>query len=273
MAVWNDAFNLTPAGSDDPGEGDDRIREVKAEVDGRVNQEHVFHDTATTGASVHRAGSARMYYQAAEPTLRPDGITALGASDTGRLWMDSDDDTIKGVWTGAAFVEPSINLTDAAISGDVTIGGTCDITGNATAGGTFDITGNTTIGGTLEVTGAITATAGYDTLDCYATNNKGTGLIVVTTTANTAVEFYLKKPIWGYIDGVAAGTGDLDIYINGGWQEIASVDVPGGQTIGYCLNPGYYQITGDPAGGVRLVCEGAYGVSALDTASEIVTEV
>jgi hypothetical protein len=86
--------------------------------------------------------------------------------------MDSDDDTIKGVWTGAAFVTPGMSLASATLSGTldvtgaVTLSSTLAVTGNTTIGGTCGITGDTTIGGalavtgTLAVTGAATFTAG-----------------------------------------------------------------------------------------------------------------
>jgi hypothetical protein len=105
--TWNAAFELTPADTDNPGAGDDRIREAKSETRQRANQEHVWLGTASTGESVHREGSARAYYEATAPTLRPDGLTALGASDDGRIWVDSDG-TNASVWTGSAFANLGI---------------------------------------------------------------------------------------------------------------------------------------------------------------------
>lgn len=37
---------------------------------------------------------AHPYYQSAAPSTKPDGSTALDVDDNGRLWVDSDDDTI-----------------------------------------------------------------------------------------------------------------------------------------------------------------------------------
>ena len=100
--TWNQAFEDTPADTDNPGAGDDRIREAKSEVRQRADQEHVWLGTASTAETVHREGSARAYYQSSAPTLRPDASTALGASDDGRIWVDSDTND-SYVWNGTAF--------------------------------------------------------------------------------------------------------------------------------------------------------------------------
>jgi len=43
------------------------------------------------GVDLTGAGVGRAYYQAAAPTTKPDGSTALSADDNGSLWVDSDD--------------------------------------------------------------------------------------------------------------------------------------------------------------------------------------
>ncbi|KKK52466.1 hypothetical protein LCGC14_3104650, partial [marine sediment metagenome] len=42
------------------------------------------------GVDLTGAGVGRAYYQAAAPTTKPDGSTALSADDNGSLWVDSD---------------------------------------------------------------------------------------------------------------------------------------------------------------------------------------
>jgi hypothetical protein len=106
--TWNTAFELTPSDTDNPGEGDDRLREGKSETRKRADQEHEWLGTASTGETVHKAGSARAYYQTSAPTLRPDGITALGANDDGRIWVDSDNNDA-WVWDGSAFTGLGMN--------------------------------------------------------------------------------------------------------------------------------------------------------------------
>jgi hypothetical protein len=120
MASWNDTFNNSPSGAADPGEGDDRIRETRLEIDLRATQEHDWHDTASTGTAIHKAGSARIYYQAAAPTLRPDGVTVLGASDTGRLWIDSDDENLH-YWDGTQWLDVDVSVADTADIGTATV--------------------------------------------------------------------------------------------------------------------------------------------------------
>lgn len=93
MAVWNSGFEATPAGSDSPAQGDDRIRELKGAVRERLAKEHhmdlLAGDAGTDGW--HEAGSAKVYVGSTAPTTRPDGVTALTADDNGRLWLSSGD--------------------------------------------------------------------------------------------------------------------------------------------------------------------------------------
>lgn len=98
-------FELTPAGDASPAEGDDRIRELKETAGSLLDKEHIARDAGSTAAQGwHREGSAIVYYEAAEPTNRPDDATALGATDAGRLWYDSDDGSLL-IYTGSAWTE------------------------------------------------------------------------------------------------------------------------------------------------------------------------
>jgi hypothetical protein len=119
MAVvqWTESFEGTPAATDDPSEGDDRIRELKNTTRSIVDKEHVIdHDAGSVPAIAaqgwHREGSAVAYYQSAEPSNRPDGATSLDTDDDGRLWIDSDDGTMD-FYTGSAFSDlklPEVDL-------------------------------------------------------------------------------------------------------------------------------------------------------------------
>ena len=89
--VWNSAFNVSPAGSDDVGQGDDKIVELKEAVYERLVKEHEMDETSGAAAEDgwHRAGSAVTYTGTSNPTTRPDGVTALNAADNGRLFMNT----------------------------------------------------------------------------------------------------------------------------------------------------------------------------------------
>lgn len=118
--TWNTAFEGTPAGSADPAEGDDRIRELKSATRERIEKEHVM-DTGSGLYSEdgwHREGSAIAYYESSAPTNRPDGATALDTDDAGRLWVDSDDRS-SWYWDGTAWEElaPPFDGDDLDLSG------------------------------------------------------------------------------------------------------------------------------------------------------------
>lgn len=90
--AWNTAFLATPAGSDDPRQGDDRIRELKTAVDERLARELFWglHGGSSAGQEGNlRAGAGRVYHQSSAPTVKPDG-NALDADDAGRLYCQSN---------------------------------------------------------------------------------------------------------------------------------------------------------------------------------------
>lgn len=106
MAVWNSAFELTPTGSESPSLGDDRFRELKIGVRERIAKEHYSNLASGLVAEDgwHNSGSAKSYYQAAAPTTRPDGATALTAADNGRTWISSNDFRIRVYVHGTGWV-------------------------------------------------------------------------------------------------------------------------------------------------------------------------
>ena len=79
------------------------INAVRNQIKNRADLEHVAFAASGAGGE-HKEGSAVAYYEAAAPTLRPDGSTALGSTrDDGRLWVYSDNGVLSyysgGTWT------------------------------------------------------------------------------------------------------------------------------------------------------------------------------
>ena len=103
--------------SDDFRDGDDEIRDLRIGVATRLNKEHI--DMAAVGVGgEHIAGAAVIYRQAAAPTTKPDGSTALAAADAGRLWLDTDDNILY-VYTGSGWspwLVPADNIATDAIT-------------------------------------------------------------------------------------------------------------------------------------------------------------
>lgn len=94
----NDWDESSPAITHARRAGAAEILSLRQGVRLRLEREHEDIDTAGVGGE-HKLGSAKAYHQATAPTLRPDGTTTLDTDDTGRLWVDSDDGTVKR-WDG-----------------------------------------------------------------------------------------------------------------------------------------------------------------------------
>jgi hypothetical protein len=113
MATWNSDWENLPKNSQSPTEIDDAVRAVKGAVSSRMTNEHDTFDDATGGAEAldwrHKEGSARCWYESAEPANAP----SAGALAAGHLWWDSDDDELY-CYDGASF-EP-LNAATADIS-------------------------------------------------------------------------------------------------------------------------------------------------------------
>ena len=119
MATWDANFEASPDGDDNPGQGDDKIREFKLEVRKRIGNEHGDYVNTAGGADgsqsadwVHKKGSARAYYQSDAPTLRPDGQTSIGTNDAGRVWVSNGGNSPIMVWTGSAWTSTAITFKD-----------------------------------------------------------------------------------------------------------------------------------------------------------------
>jgi hypothetical protein len=100
--TWDSSYEASPAGSDDPREGDNKIRELKTSISERAKREHYWtpgSDNSKHG--MHLTGSAVAFFDATAPTTNPAGDT-LGADDAGRLWFDSDANMLPSVHDGTA---------------------------------------------------------------------------------------------------------------------------------------------------------------------------
>lgn len=119
MATWNTAFQNSPGPNADASEGDDRIRELKSAIYERLVKEMVMNTSSGLAAEDGwmRSGSGKIYYGGTAPTTRPDGVTALSSADYGRLWVDSDDMTIK-VYTSSGWVDVTVAEALTALEAD-----------------------------------------------------------------------------------------------------------------------------------------------------------
>lgn len=108
----------TPAGTDDPREADDRMREIKAAVQERLNVEHVFD---LTGTEVSHADSGQ------HTDINCTSITNAGIlTNTGSVTNSSTTEM-----TGNVTVN-SNKVTIAAATGNTVVAGTLTSTGVAT---------------------------------------------------------------------------------------------------------------------------------------------
>jgi hypothetical protein len=122
--TWNANYELTPLPTDSPTGVDDDLRALKDGISKRMSNEHeTFETDNSSGAEgddfVHKEGSAKGYYQAAAPTLRPDGSTSLNTEDVGRIWIDSDTD-IEYHWDGSAWEETVVAVANTVIDDAIT---------------------------------------------------------------------------------------------------------------------------------------------------------
>ncbi len=120
--TWDSTFEAAPAATDSPKGGDDKIRQLKVAARERLEREHIGGTSETNSThGWHREGSARGYYQATAPTTRPDGVTALGTSDEGRIWIDSDTG-LSYYWSGTAWVGMVREIARVSVQGTLATG-------------------------------------------------------------------------------------------------------------------------------------------------------
>ena len=101
VTTWDSTYEGSqPANTDSVSVADDHLRAMKREIRERAEVEHSwgegFTDSPAAETGRHREGSARVFYESAEPTVLgrdPNDVRDLddsGAIDEGRLWRDSD---------------------------------------------------------------------------------------------------------------------------------------------------------------------------------------
>jgi hypothetical protein len=97
---WDEA---SPAITDPRREGAVEITSLRKAVRLRLDKEHAATLTGGVGGE-HKEGSAKVYFEASAPTMRPDGTTSLSSDDAGRLWLDSDT-LVLYCWDGNSWEE------------------------------------------------------------------------------------------------------------------------------------------------------------------------
>lgn len=106
MAVWNTAFEASPAGADDPSLGDDKFRELKGAIRERIIKEHTMNLSSglLSEDGWHKMGSGMIYVGESAPTTRPDGTTSFSTIDAGRLWLKPSNGQLQ-YYTGSAWAD------------------------------------------------------------------------------------------------------------------------------------------------------------------------
>lgn len=116
MANTSDGLSwgeTTPASADPRKDGAAEILGLRKGLRLRLNKEHFALAVMSagpdleTGGGEHKLGSAVAFYEASEPTLRPDGVTILDSDDTGRLLIDTTTGRVLKVWDGSAWQNTS----------------------------------------------------------------------------------------------------------------------------------------------------------------------
>jgi hypothetical protein len=88
---WDEA---APAVGDAHGNGCLEIQDLRKGLRIRLAKEHITPAANSVGGE-HKQGSAVFWIQDAEPTTRPDGVTALTNADLGRIWVDTVNNVAK----------------------------------------------------------------------------------------------------------------------------------------------------------------------------------
>lgn len=134
MTVFADTFDkATPAGSDDPSEADDRMREIKAAIQERENVDHYWPLTGTEVSDVdageHRKVTLRV---GSAPTAVADKgfVYAKDVAGKAELFYRDEDGNEIQLTSGGKLGAATINLT----VNNATVAGTLGVTGVATLG-------------------------------------------------------------------------------------------------------------------------------------------
>ena len=118
MATWNGSFQVIPAGTDTPTQGDDEIRNTRAAIEERMKNEHTTYSGDPTGGAanldwLHKPGSAVSFYQNSAPTTRINGQALVN----GILWYDTTNKQLK-IYSGGSWLPCSGVLSKVILIGD-----------------------------------------------------------------------------------------------------------------------------------------------------------
>lgn len=94
MSVWDSLFDSFPIGDGKPKVDRAKIGETALQLRARMEKDHIWNVSESTDG-FHSQGSGRSYYGTTTPTKRPDGSTSLSADDNGRIWADTNDNSVK----------------------------------------------------------------------------------------------------------------------------------------------------------------------------------
>jgi hypothetical protein len=148
-----------------------------------LNREHEFSTGGTvTDQGHHAKGSARAYFQDAEPATRVNG-EAFNSEDLGSLWFDTESTPDNEFFVLTETTPTWTPITTEIFAGDRVFAGTLGVTGdfavntdkftvvalsgNVTSAGTFEASGLTTI-----ADGSVTKTTAAPTTDGMIPNKK-----------------------------------------------------------------------------------------------------
>lgn len=156
------------------------------------------HDTlaASSVGGEHKKGSAKTYYQPAEPTQRPDAATNLGPADEGRLWIHDTTRVLKVYDDGTGQFE--------------------------LVSGTQQASGNETVAGLIA--GAITVTVGFlpDIMFCkYGTLTYNSFIVMPASVIPVTIREYttVNSNDWQF---AVVGGDDISI------ERVAGTEAPTG---------------------------------------------
>ena len=154
MAGWSYTYDTaTPAGTDDPSEADDRMREIKAALQERLAVNHFFDLTGTEVSDADAGEHTKITYHV---TLA-DPAQVAGKAD---LYMQADELRYQDD-TNAAF--------DLTSGGSLGSAGTDLLANDAAFGGTLAVTGTLDVAGNIDPTAYETTNGGFIDDDTMAT--------------------------------------------------------------------------------------------------------
>ena len=170
-----------PASSTSLRNSNPQILANQAAIETALNREHTFSTGGTaTDQAHHKKGSARAYFQDAEPATRVDG-EAFTSDDLGSLWFDtnSSPDNIFSLLTATTptWTPVSVEIIATLLASNRIFAGTLKSTGDFTVGANKVVitaaNGNTVIAGvvTMGDTSAL-ATSGAPVADAQIANKK-----------------------------------------------------------------------------------------------------